>query len=125
VMIRSQTTVAQSDPFEEMHVDGGVMSPFVALPQAMWSWRAPAGLLQNGRIWVVVNGKASSVFRVTRDAAPSVLGRALDTALLANLRANLAGVALFARANGMEYRTTAIPVEFEGASSLDFSQESM
>lgn len=127
VMIQSQTIANDNAPltFEEMHVDGGVMNPFVALPQMMWSWRDQGQVLRGGRIWVIVNGKASPTFRVTRDAAPTVLGRSLDAALLANLRANLAANQVFAQRNGMEYRTTAIPVEFDGANSLDFSPEAM
>lgn len=128
VMIQSQNTASGPDSpltFEEMHVDGGVMSPFVALPQMMWSWRDAGEVLRGGRIWVIVNGKAAPTFRVTRDAAPTVLSRSLDAALLANLRANLAANQVFAQRNGMEYRTTAIPVEFDGANSLNFSVEAM
>lgn len=127
VMIQSQTVASDNSPlmFEEMHVDGGVMNPFVALPQMMWSWRDQGHVLRGGRIWVIVNGKAAPSFRVTRDAAPTVLGRALDAALMANLRANLAANQVFAQRNGLEYRTTAIPVEFDGANSLDFSPEAM
>jgi len=124
VMIQSQSAT-DGAVLEEMHVDGGVMNPFVALPQMLWSWRDARSVLRGGRIWVVVNGKTAPVFRVTRDAAPSVLGRSLDTALLANLRANLAANQLFAARNGLEYRTTAIPVEYQGANSLDFSPEAM
>jgi predicted acylesterase/phospholipase RssA len=128
VMIQSQNSqVGEGLPetFEEMHVDGGVMNPFVALPQMMWNWRDRSNTLANGRIWVVVNGKSSPVFNVTRDAAPSVLGRSLDTALKANLRAVLAANAVFAARNGMSYNVTAIPVDFEGGNSLDFSPEAM
>lgn len=124
VMIRSQSA-AGGQTFEEMHVDGGVTNPFVALPQMLWSWDQARDVLSGGRIWVVVNGKASPGFNVTRDAAPPVLRRSLETALMSNLRATLAANQLFAARNGLEYRTTAIPVEFEGADSLDFSAEAM
>lgn len=124
VMIQSQSAT-DGAIFEEMHVDGGVTNPFVALPQMLWSWDEARSVLRGGRIWVVVNGKASPGFNLTRDAAPPVLRRSLETALMANLRANLAANQLFAARNGLEYSTTAIPVEFEGADSLDFSPEAM
>lgn len=124
VMIASQSAL-DGAIFEEMHVDGGVTNPFVALPQMLWSWNDADAVLRGGRIWVVVNGKAAPGFDVTRDAAPSVLRRSLETALMSNLRANLAANQQFAARNGLEYRTTAIPVEFEGADGLDFSAGAM
>ena len=122
VMIEAQGAGAA---FREMHVDGGVMNPFVAIPQLMWTWTDTDGDLRGGRIHVLVNGKASPVFAVTPDAAGPVLGRSLDTALKANLRANLTGNRAFAQRNGMEFRVSAIPLDFEGGDSLDFSPEAM
>lgn len=128
VMISAQSTNADgtlSAPFEEMHVDGGVLNPFVALPQLLWTWRDSARVLEGGRIWVVVNGKAAPVTQITRDAARDVIGRALDTALSANLRANLTANRLFALRNGMAFQVAAIPSDAEGGNSLDFSQAAM
>ncbi|HVK79525.1 MAG TPA: patatin-like phospholipase family protein, partial [Verrucomicrobiae bacterium] len=42
VMIHAQRGLAEDgapEVFDEMHVDGGVMNPFVALPQMLWTWR--------------------------------------------------------------------------------------
>lgn len=112
-------------PFEEMHVDGGLLNPFVALPQMLWTWRDRGQVLEGGRIWVVVNGKAAPVAVLMRDAAPDVLGRALDASLKANLRANIMANRLFAARNGMEFHVAAIPPDFAGGDSLDFSPEAM
>lgn len=128
VMIRSQSMpdgVATPEEFEEMHVDGGVMNPFVALPQMMWTWSDEAHALEGGRIWVIVNGKAEPVFDVTVDSPLTVARRALDAALKANLRANLIANAAFAQRAGLEYRVSAIPTSFRGADSLDFEPEAM
>lgn len=126
VMIRAQRNGALSEEvFDEMHVDGGVMNPFVALPQMMWTWRDREGVLEGARIWIVVNGKAAPVFEVTTDAPFNVVRRALDATLKANLRASLIANAAFAQRNGVEYRVSAIPAEFEGGDGLDFSQEVM
>lgn len=128
VMIRSQSradAVAAPEEFEEMHVDGGVMNPFVALPQMMWMWRDQTHALEGGRIWVIVNGKAEPVFEVTVDSPLRVARRALDAALKANLRANLIANAAFAQRTGLEYRVSAIPADYRGADSLDFSPEAM
>lgn len=112
-------------PFDEMHVDGGVLNPFVALPQMLWTWRAQGQTLEGGRIWVIVNGKAAPVAVLMRDAAPDVLGRALDASLKANLRANLTANRVFAERNGMQFHVAAIPPDFAGGDSLDFSPAAM
>lgn len=122
VMIAAQ---GQGAVFEEMHVDGGVMNPFVALPQIMWSWDDPQGILADARIHVIVNGKDAPRFNVTRDAAPTVLGRALDTVLGGQLRQSLAANRAFAERSGIQFRVAAIPEDYDGADSLDFSQASM
>ncbi|MET4685407.1 patatin-like phospholipase family protein [Brevundimonas faecalis] len=122
VMIRSQ---GHGAAFEEMHVDGGVMNPFVALPQIMWNWDDAAGVFQGARLHVVVNGKDTARFAVTRDAAIPVLTRSLDTVLGGQLRATIAANRAFASRNGLEFHVAAIPEDFDGANSLDFSQEAM
>ena len=81
--------------------------------------------LEDGRIWVIVNGKAEPVFEVTVDSPLRVARRALDAALKANLRANLIANAAFAQRTGFEYRVSAIPADYRGADSLDFSPEAM
>ena len=122
VMIRSQ---GRGAVFEEMHVDGGVMNPFVALPQIMWNWDDVAGVFQGARLHVLVNGKDAPRFAVTRDAAIPVLTRSLDAVLGGQLRATIAANRAFASRNGLEFQVAAIPEDFDGADSLDFSQESM
>ena len=126
VMIKARASDASDSPaFEEMHVDGGVMNPFVAVPQMMWNWTDPNGVLRGARIHIIVNGKAEPVVNVTSDAAGSVLGRTIDTALKANLRANLFANRTFAARNGVSFSVTTIPAEFDGGDSLDFSPEAM
>lgn len=122
VMIAAQ---GRGAVFEEMHVDGGVMNPFIALPQIMWSWNDPEGILAGARIHVIVNGKDAPRFSVTRDAAPTVLARALDTVLGGQLRQSLAANRAFAERTGIQFRVAAIPEDYDGADSLDFSQASM
>ncbi|MEL1737626.1 hypothetical protein V2W62_20435, partial [Acinetobacter baumannii] len=66
VMIKARASGALDSPaFEEMHVDGGVMNPFVAVPQMMWNWTDPNGVLRGARIHIIVNGKAEPVVNVT------------------------------------------------------------
>lgn len=126
VMISAQRGLAPDgapEVFDEMHVDGGVMNPFVALPQMLWTWDDQNRVLEGGRVWVIVNGKADPELEITVDAPISVAERALNAALKANLRATLIANAAFARRNGMDYHVAAIPEAFDGGDGLDFSRE--
>lgn len=110
--------------FEEMHVDGGVTTPFLAVPETLWSFREPSDTLRGARFYVVVNGRTNPTFEITRDTPQGVLGRSIDILLRASLLTTLAGNKAFADGNGLFFRYAALPDDSE-ASALDFSVESM
>lgn len=113
---------------EEMHVDGGVNMPFLAVPEAMLTWNdTTAGAATTpGRaaIYVLVNGQVSRDYQVVRGRLPAILARAYDSMSKAALRTHLVANANFAQRNGVAFRVAAIPGD-RTVSSLDFSQESM
>ncbi|SRR5690606_25747741 len=111
--------------FEEMHVDGGVLNSFIALPEALWAWEGPADAMAGARVHVIINGKARSGFRVTRDAPVAVLSRSLDAMMKAEVRSNLAGNRAFARRHGLEFRAAVIPDSVDIGNGFDFSPETM
>lgn len=110
--------------FEEMHVDGGVTTPFLAVPETLWSFREPSGTLRAARFYVVINGRTSPSFDITRDTPQGVLGRSVDVLLRASLVTTLAGNRAFAERNDLFFRYAALPDDSE-ASPLDFSVASM
>lgn len=110
--------------FREMHVDGGVTTPFLALPEDMWSYRDPSGHLRGARLHVVVNGKLSPSFAVTSDTPQTVLGRSIDVLLRGALISALAGNRAFAERNGVQFRYAVIPDDLD-AQPLSFRTESM
>jgi hypothetical protein len=110
--------------FEEMHVDGGVTTPFLAVPETLWSFREPSGTLRAARFYVVVNGRTNPSFAITRDTPQGVLGRSIDVLLRASLVTTLAGNRAFADHNDLFFRYAALPDDYE-VSALDFSVESM
>ena len=113
---------------EEMHVDGGVNMPFLAVPEAMLGWNDPvpgvAASPDRAAIYVLVNGQVSRDYRVVRGRLPAILARAYDSMSKAALRTHLVANATFAQRNGVAFRVAAIPGD-RTVSSLDFSQESM
>lgn len=110
--------------FEEMHVDGGVTAPFLAVPETLWSFEEPSDTLRGARFYVVVNGRTNPSFGITKDTPQGVLGRSIDILLRASLVTTLAGNQAFADRNDLFFRYAALPDDSE-ASALDFSLESM
>ena len=107
----------------EMHVDGGVTTPFVLAPAAMAFWE-PDGVMTPRRLFVIVNGELSPSYGVTRGATLPILMRSFDTMSKADLRAHLGASLAFAEHNGASLRYAAIPPAL-GADSLAFDQASM
>ena len=110
--------------FEEMHVDGGVTTPFLAIPETLWSFREPSGTLRTARFHIVIHGRTSPTFDITRDTPQGVLGRSIDILLRASLTTTLAGNRAFADRNALFFRYAALPDDSQ-TSGLDFSVESM
>ncbi|MGX9982204.1 patatin-like phospholipase family protein [Methylobacterium fujisawaense] len=94
--------------FQEMHVDGSVVTPVFTLPQSL--------LLRDGRIrtggkaeiYVVINGRLEPDFEVTKDNTLSIVERSFTTASRARSRATLTATYALARANGIGFNLTYI-----------------
>lgn len=108
-----------------MHVDGGVNTPFLAIPEQMMLWtregdaRRPAGSL-----YVIVNGQAGRTELVTAGRLSGILVRSYDSMSKASLRMHLAMTKAFARRNGLGLSMTAVPDNVV-ASGLKFDPETM
>ncbi|UAL09649.1 patatin-like phospholipase family protein [Caulobacter segnis] len=107
----------------EMHVDGGVTTPFFVAPESLLLWTAPkGGEARPGRITVLVNGKVGGAFGFTKGGTLSVMGRSWLTMSKALMRTHLTASAAFARRNGGSLVYSAIPDDAAGdTSGLDFS----
>jgi hypothetical protein len=109
----------------EMHVDGGVNIPYLAVPESLMLWTSPR-LAEggSGALYVVVNGQTGRNTGTTRGSLKGILGRTYDSMSKSSLRSHLAVTAGFARRNRLELSFTAIPDNVQ-ASALSFDQESM
>lgn len=108
----------------EMHVDGGVNLPYLAIPEELMLWTAPQHSERTGAIYIIVNGQAGRNVGTTAGRLTGIMGRTYDTMSKASLRTHLAVSAGFARRNGLEMSFTAIPDNIH-ASALAFDQQSM
>ncbi|GLK49786.1 patatin family protein [Brevundimonas intermedia] len=108
----------------EMHADGGVNTPFLAIPENLSLWTRGADQPGGGALYVVVNGQVGRNDGVTPGRLTAILMRSYDSMSKASLRAHLATTAAFAQRNGMSLSLAAIPDNIE-ASSLKFDQKTM
>lgn len=94
--------------FQEMHVDGSVVTPVFTLPQSF--------LVRDGRIksagkadiFVVINGRLEPEFDVTKNNTLSIVEKSFTTASRARSRATLVATDAFARRNGIGFNLTYI-----------------
>ncbi len=108
----------------EMHVDGGVITPFLGIPESMLTVTTPTPAPDGTALYVLINGQIGRTEVITRGTLPAILARAYDTMSKASLRTSLAVNLAFAERNGLSLYVAAIPEGIE-ASSLDFDPESM
>lgn len=109
---------------EEMHVDGGVITPFLGIPESLLTLTTPTRAPEGTALYVLINGQIGRTEVITRGTLPAILARAYDAMSKANLRASLAVNLVFAERNGLDLYVAAIPDGIE-ASSLDFDPASM
>lgn len=115
---------AQGRLIEEMHVDGGVITPFLGIPESLLTLTTPTRAPEGTALYVLINGQIGRTEVITRGTLPAILARAYDAMSKANLRASLAVNLVFAERNGLDLYVAAIPDGIE-ASSLDFDPASM
>jgi predicted patatin/cPLA2 family phospholipase/phage tail protein X len=109
---------------DQMHVDGGVSTPFLAVPESLMLWSNPNASAKGGAIYVLVNGQLTPDYRTTPGDLAGILARSFDSMTKASLRTTLAANAAFAERNGMQLDVSEIPPG-ASASSLDLSKKSM
>jgi predicted acylesterase/phospholipase RssA len=103
--------------FAEMHVDGGVTSNVLAVPEALLLAKLPKRTTEHPKLYIIVNGKLAPDFDVVGDGTLSIVARSFWTAVKANTRSTMIATYEFARRNSWEYRATAIEGEHAIATS--------
>ena len=109
---------------QDMHVDGGVNTPFLAIPEDLLLWTNPAPHRAKSALYVVVNGQVGRNNGVTPGRIDGILARTYDSMSKASLRLSLAATAAFASRNGMTVEMSAIPDNVT-VSSLKFDTATM
>ena len=109
---------------QEMHVDGGVTAPFLAIPEQFLDSAGASDTRHVGDIHVLINSQIEARERRVPTTAGRILGRSYDAMSKANTRAHISATRAFAARHGLGFHLAAIPVDVE-ASSFDFSPQAM
>lgn len=85
--------------FQEMHVDGGVMSPVLTLPEAYLMRSASWDKSLNLQLYILMNNTIEPEFQLVRDRALDIAARASSSMIKAQTRSILYSTYAFARRN--------------------------
>ena len=107
----------------EMHVDGGVTTPFLVVPESMTQWR-PQPSMRPTKVYLIINGKIAPTYALTRGGIVSIILRALDTNGRADARAHIQAAQTFAARSGATLAYTAIP-EDDPADQFNFQSANL
>ncbi|MGE0045645.1 MAG: patatin-like phospholipase family protein [Hyphomonadaceae bacterium] len=110
---------------QEMHVDGGVSTPFFVTPQIMSLWRDPASTLRGGRIFVIVNGQLEARASQTRLNTVSIAARSFETNMMFQSRQNMILAAGFAERNGLALQFARIAPDYDYRGSMGFGLDTL
>ena len=116
---------AAGSRFQEMHVDGGVTTPFLLLPDLASLWMEPHAALRGTQAFVIVNGRVDAVAAETPRNTLSIMARSFDVNQMVQTRDALAVAATFAEHNAMALQFTYVPEDFPFDGALDVDRAVM
>jgi predicted acylesterase/phospholipase RssA len=113
--------------YSEMHVDGGVSSNILAVPESILTAHGTS-LSKEARVFLIVNGKLSADANYTSEFTVPVVARSFQTSVKTNTRSAIIATYDFCRRNNWEFnatsidtsrRTTGDPTEFDAVYMKD------
>jgi len=111
--------------FEEMHVDGGTISPMFIVPEALSLRKARPPEPGNVQVYALVNTTLQPCPRSTPLSAAPILVRSFELMLRSSYRSALQLVAAYCEIHGFEFRSASVPHNGEHVSMLRFDRKLM
>jgi predicted patatin/cPLA2 family phospholipase len=120
---------ANGRQFQEMHIDGGVTSPVLTLPEAYLLRNASFSKGERLQIYILINNKVDREFHLTDNKTVDIAGRSSSTMVKGLTRSTIASTYEFARRSKFGFSLTYIgderpisPPGFETAYMRDLFQ---
>ncbi|WP_022721577.1 patatin-like phospholipase family protein [Rhodopseudomonas sp. B29] len=99
---------ADGAQFQEMHVDGGVMSPVLTLPESFLLRNSSSKFGDALQLYILMNNKIEPEFQVVPDQTLAIAARSSSSMLKAQTRSILYSTYAFARRNHYGFNLTYI-----------------
>jgi Patatin-like phospholipase len=117
---------AQGRHFAEMHVDGGVTTNVLILPEAVLVSGTPVFPPDaRPKVYIVMNGKLSPDFEVVKASTLPIVTRSFETSVRANTRNTLLASYQFAKGRNWEFNLTSVDPDYPKPNSIGFDQAYM
>jgi hypothetical protein len=117
---------AQGRHFAEMHVDGGVTTNVLILPEAVLVSGTPVFPPDaRPKVYIVMNGKLSPDFEVVTASTLPIVTRSFETSVRANTRNTLLASYHFAKGRNWEFNLTSVDPDYPKPNSIGFDQAYM
>ncbi|MEI6282880.1 MAG: patatin-like phospholipase family protein [Alphaproteobacteria bacterium] len=116
---------AGGERFEEMHVDGGAITPLFVVPEALLSRKDPAWEGSGVEIYALVNTPLAPTLRATPARTVPILVRSFQLMVLSSYRNALRSLAQFCEINDFNLQIGSVPTALSGSSMLRFDRSAM
>ena len=112
---------SQGRRFAEMHVDGGVTTNVLIVPEAaLLSGAALFAPDARPKIYIVMNGKLAPDFEVVTPSTVLIVTRSFETSVRANTRNALLASYQFAKRRNWEFNLASIDPDYPKSTSIGF-----
>jgi Patatin-like phospholipase len=112
---------AEGRRFAEMHVDGGVTTNILIVPEGVLTSGTPL-FAPNARpkVYIVMNGKLAPGFEVVEPATLPIVTRSFETSVRANTRSTLLAAYQFAKSRNWEFNLASIDPQYPTSQTMGF-----
>ena len=112
---------AEGRRFAEMHVDGGVTTNILIVPEGvLTSGTALFAPDARPKVYIVMNGKLAPEFEVVQSATLPIVTRSFETSVRANTRSTLLAAYQFAKSRNWEFNLASIDPTYPTSQSIGF-----
>jgi hypothetical protein len=112
---------AQGRRFAEMHVDGGVTTNVLIVPEAVLVTGTPLfPPSASPKVYIVMNGKLANDFEVVKASTLQIVTRSFETSVHANSRNTLLASYQFMKSRNWEFHLASLDPDYPKPASLGF-----